>query len=58
MSGYLAMGGYAVFVWPAYGVAIAGVGVLVWRSLAARAEARRLLAELEAAERSSPGGST
>jgi heme exporter protein D len=38
---YLSMGGYAVFVWPAYGVAFAvmgGLAVWSWRSyrLAAR----------------------
>jgi heme exporter protein D len=29
---YLAMGGYAAFVWPAYGVAFAVLGGLVWSS--------------------------
>jgi heme exporter protein D len=29
---YLAMGGYAAFVWPAYGVALAVLGGLVWQS--------------------------
>ena len=29
---YLAMGGYAAFVWPAYGVALAVLGGLVWHS--------------------------
>jgi len=32
ISGYLAMGGYAVFVWPAYGVALAVLGGLAWYS--------------------------
>ena len=27
---YLAMGGYAAFVWPAYGVALAVLGGLAW----------------------------
>jgi heme exporter protein D len=29
---YLAMGGYAAFVWPAYGVAFAVLGGLAWYS--------------------------
>jgi heme exporter protein D len=29
---YLAMGGYAEFVWPAYGVALAVLGGLAWYS--------------------------
>jgi heme exporter protein D len=29
---YLAMGGYAAFVWPAYGVALAVLGGLAWHS--------------------------
>jgi heme exporter protein D len=29
---YLAMGGYALFVWPAYGVALAVLGGLAWQS--------------------------
>jgi heme exporter protein D len=29
---YLAMGGYAAFVWPAYGVTLAVLGGLAWHS--------------------------
>jgi heme exporter protein D len=29
---YLAMGGYAVFVWPAYGTALAVLGGMAWYS--------------------------
>ena len=29
---YLAMGGYAAFVWPAYGMAFAVLGGLAWYS--------------------------
>ena len=29
---YLAMGGYAAFVWPAYGTALAVLGGLAWYS--------------------------
>jgi len=50
MSGFFAMGGYAAFVWPAYAAAFGAIGVFAWRSLAARARARRLVAQLEAAE--------
>jgi heme exporter protein D len=32
MGLYLAMGGYAAFVWPAYGVALAVLGGLTWQS--------------------------
>jgi heme exporter protein D len=32
LGGYLAMGGYAAFVWPAYGVAFAVLGGLAWHS--------------------------
>ena len=32
LSQYLAMGGYAAFVWPAYGVALAVLGGLAWHS--------------------------
>ena len=49
MSSFLAMGGYAAFVWPAYAAAIAAIGILTWRSLAARARARRLVARLDSA---------
>jgi heme exporter protein D len=47
MSHFLAMGGYAHYVWPAYGVSVAGLGaavVLVWRSYR---QARTRLAQLE-----------
>jgi heme exporter protein D len=39
MNDYLAMGGYAAFVWPAYGLsAIVMIGLVVtaWRTLRAR----------------------
>jgi len=49
MSAFFAMGGYAAFVWPAYGATLAGfalAGLLSWRGYA-RARAR--LARLEGA---------
>jgi heme exporter protein D len=42
---YLAMGGYAAFVWPAYGIAFAVLGGLAWHSL------RRYRASADALER-------
>lgn len=48
MSEFLAMGGYAAFVWPAYGVAGVVLAALVIESLAADRRARRELARLEA----------
>ena len=47
MSGILAMGGYAAYVWPAYGVSVlllGGAVVVTWR---AYARARARLAALE-----------
>jgi heme exporter protein D len=47
MNGLLNMGGYAAFVWPAYGVSVLLLGaaiVLTWR---AYARARAQLAALE-----------
>jgi heme exporter protein CcmD len=48
MRAFLDMGGYAAFVWPAYAVTLAVVGLnILWahRALArSRAEARRRLA--------------
>jgi heme exporter protein D len=46
MSDYWAMGGYAVFVWPAYGLSalvMVGLAVSAWRTLKAR---ERALAKL------------
>ena len=54
MSSFLAMGGYAAYVWPAYAAAFGAVGVFAWRCLTARARARRLVARLEAAEEKTP----
>jgi heme exporter protein D len=47
MTHYLAMGGYAAFVWPAYAIALAvlgGVTVQSWRRYRA---SRRALDELQ-----------
>jgi heme exporter protein D len=47
MSGFLAMGGYAAYVWPAYGISVVGLGlavIVVWRGYA---RAKATLAALE-----------
>ncbi len=44
---FLAMGGYARFVWPAYGVALLVLGSLAIESVAAYRRSRRALARLE-----------
>ena len=53
MSAFLAMDGYAAFVWPAYALTFAGIGGLVlWAARARKAAADRLarLQALETAE--------
>ena len=42
MSGFLAMGGYAAFVWPAYAVSVLGLGgMIAWTVVSyTRAKAR------------------
>jgi heme exporter protein D len=51
MSAFFAMGGYAAFVWPAYGISAAALVTMVWQSLAAWRAARK---RLEALERERP----
>lgn len=46
---FLEMGGYAAFVWPAYGVTAAVLGSLAIASLRGLRASERALAELEAA---------
>ncbi len=48
MSGFFAMGGYAQFVWPAYGVTVLLLGAAVFLTLRAYRKARAQLAALEA----------
>lgn len=50
MAEFLAMGGYASFVWPAYGVtALVVLGLIVWSARAHRAvKARVALLEAQA----------
>ena len=46
---YLAMGGYARFVWPAYGVAVIVLAAMAIASVAGWRRQQRLWAALEAA---------
>jgi len=48
VSTFLAMGGYAAFVWPAYAVSLLGLGAAIGISLAQYRRARARLARLEA----------
>jgi heme exporter protein D len=41
MSDFLAMGGYAAFVWPSYGLTALVLGGLAWASWRARRAASR-----------------
>ncbi len=45
---YLAMGGYAAYVWPAYGIATVVLVGLAWQTLRSVARSERELAEIEA----------
>ena len=47
MNQFLAMGGYAAFVWPAYGVSALGLIAMVWQSWAAWRAAKKNLMALE-----------
>ena len=47
MAHFFAMGGYAAFVWPAYGVSFVGVVAMIWLTLRDYTNAKRRLAQLE-----------
>ncbi len=47
MSGFLAMGGYAAYVWPAYGATVVLLGAAVALTWRAYVRARTRLAALE-----------
>ena len=47
METFLAMGKYAAYVWPAYGVSLVGLGLAIGLTLSAYARAKRRLATLE-----------
>jgi heme exporter protein D len=48
LAAYLSMGGYAAFVWPAYGVAVAVLGALAFWSWRTYRLAVRTLERLQA----------
>ncbi|TGY89318.1 heme exporter protein CcmD [Marinicauda algicola] len=57
MIEFLAMDGYAGFVWTSYGLTALAAGGLVWWALSGRARARARLARIQAsAARDSLGG--
>jgi heme exporter protein D len=47
MNGFLAMGGYAAFVWPAYGAVVVALGGLLLQSLRQYRARQRELERLE-----------
>lgn len=47
MAGFFAMGGYAVFVWPAYAVTITVLIAAIIVSLQSHAQAKKTVRELE-----------
>jgi heme exporter protein CcmD len=44
MSNYFAMGGYAAFVWPAYGISVGALAAMIGTTLRAYARARARVA--------------
>ena len=50
IGAFFAMGGYAVFVWPAFAVAVAVMAALALQSIAGYRRRQRELARLEAAD--------
>ncbi|HTW33723.1 MAG TPA: heme exporter protein CcmD [Rhizomicrobium sp.] len=52
MADFFAMGGYAAFVWPAYGASFLGVGAMIWLTLRDYRRAKCRLAQLERDDRS------
>jgi len=49
VASWAAMGGYAAFVWPAYGVALAVLGGMTWQAWRRYRASLRELARLQAA---------
>jgi heme exporter protein D len=54
VASFLAMGGYAAFVWPAYGIATVVLGGLLAWSLGAYRRRQRELAELQREDEARP----
>ena len=47
MTGFFAMGGYAAFIWPAYGISAVALAGMIWQCFAAWRAARKRLDALE-----------
>jgi heme exporter protein D len=47
MNNFWAMGGYAAYVWPAYGISLLGLAGTAWLTVRAYRRARAQLAALE-----------
>jgi heme exporter protein CcmD len=47
MEAFFAMGKYAAYVWPAYGVSVVGIGAAIAVTLSAYSRAKKKLAALE-----------
>jgi heme exporter protein CcmD len=47
MANFFAMGGYALFVWPAYVASVLVLGIAIILSLKAHARARKMVRQLE-----------
>ena len=47
MANFFAMGGYAIFVWPAYAASALVLGIAIVLSLKAHARARKMVRRLE-----------
>jgi len=47
MSNFWAMGGYAAYVWPAYGISLFGIVGAAWLTLRSYLRAKATLAALE-----------
>jgi heme exporter protein D len=51
MTHFFAMGGYAAFVWPAYGISLIGLAAAVLVTLRSYARAKAIIAEIEGEDR-------
>ena len=47
MTSFFAMGGYAAFIWPAYGISAVALAAMIWQCVAAWRAAKRRLDDLE-----------
>lgn len=51
MAHFFSMGGYAAFIWPAYGVSLIGIGGIIWITMRDYARAKHRLQQLETDDR-------